>query len=145
MKIFLSSSRSAKKSVFKTVFSLTVVFVCVALFVSQCYFALVRRSVPASAPQSVAAHFSVTLHTDSTLPKDSVWVCVNGEETALFVDGRAEITLSRPSVIEVMSNCDSAFDVKTTASESTGLIASSDTVRCTKGINYICRCYRLPC
>ena len=145
MKIFLSYSRSAKMRVFKTVFSLMVIFVCVALFVSQCYFALVRRSVPASAPESMTGEFSVTLQTQSTLPKDSVWVCVNGEQTALFVDGRADVTLSRPSVIEVMSNCDLAFDVKTTASECTGLIASSDTVRCTKGINYICRCYRLPC
>jgi len=145
LKIFLSSSRSEEKSVLKIVFSLTVVFVCAALFVSQCYFALVRRSVPASAPESMTGEFSVTLQTHSTLPKDSVWVCVNGEQTALFVDGRADVTLSRPSVIEVMSNCDLAFDVKATSSECTGLIASSDTVRCTKGINYICRCYRLPC
>ena len=144
LKIFLSSLRSGKKSVFKTVFSLTIVFVCAALFVSQCYLALVRRSVPASAPESMTGKFSVTLQTQSTLPKDSVWVCVNGEETALFVDGRVDVTLSRASVIEVMSNCDLPFDVKTTASESTHLITSSDTIRCTKGINYICRCYRLP-
>ncbi|MBR2405239.1 MAG: hypothetical protein IKA95_06240 [Clostridia bacterium] len=144
MKIFLSSSRSAKKSVFKMVFSLTVVFVCVALFVSQCYFAFVRRSVPASATEIVMDHFSVALYTDSALPKDSVWVCVNGEETALFVDGRAQITLDRPSVIEVMSSCNLPFDVKLTASDSTAVISSSDTITCTKGINYICRCYRLP-
>lgn len=144
MKIFLSSSHFAKKSVLKTVFLLTIVFTCTALFVSQCYFAIVRRSVPASATESMMAHFSVALHTDSTLPKDSVWVCVNGEETALFVDGRVDITLSRPSVIEVMSSYNLPFDVKLTASDSTAVIASSDTITCTEGINYICRCYRLP-
>lgn len=141
MKIFFITPKFFKKLKGKNVFLAFICVVFLMLFTFQLVSRLKISVSPAMSESVVQSKFSVTLTARGTASKEGAMILLNGEEYAPLSDTSVSVELDRPSVIEIFCETDADFSVSAKASPGTTLIMKEASIKCKKGVNYICRCF----
>ncbi len=114
-----------------------------AIVISQARIFMLGDAVTTSGDAvSCPGECAVTLVSDRPLSGSEVSVLIDGEKAAAFDGTAVVLDISKSSVIEVFSERDEPFTVSAEASVGLEPLGQKRVFECTKGINFIFRCYR---
>lgn len=143
MKIFLIKSKSKGLLLARGAGFAIPLVLALAIVISQARIFMSGDAVPASSDAvSCPGECAVTLVSDRPLSGSEVSVLIDGEKAASFDGTAVVLDINRTSVIEVFSKSNEPFTVAAEAGGGIETFGQKRVFECTKGINFICRCYR---
>ena len=142
MKIFLCESKTKKSPSSKMVFTLVLTFLSALLLFAQGYMFFESSIMPASNSEPYPGSDKViTLKASGSFGESGAVVYVDGEKHKALTGDEVTINPGRGCVIEVLAGEGADFSVEALISGNVQIVSGSTKAKCTKGMNFICRCY----